>query len=192
MSELVPFSRPIRSKRAANDRGIRGSNEEELSDRQHANNGRPRRILSRSTGGRAPRGIAGIAQHLVLQSARHPSLFEHAAPLPLAEFDMCTRSGLDRVHLSPNQRCGRCTTSMAKKCGEISGSSCYRSIVFLGRNCRGNWVARSQLGTFGGLFLTRGHALKYAPARNGYRPDSIVELSFSIELDLFQGPTKRG
>ncbi|WGR73011.1 hypothetical protein MTX25_09200 [Bradyrhizobium sp. ISRA432] len=81
---------------------------------------------------------------------------------------------------------------MTKKCIEIPDSSCYDSIVFLGRNCRGNWVARSQTGAFGGLFLTRRHALKYALAKNGYRPESIVELSFSIELDISGGPIETG
>ena len=58
------------------------------------------------------------------------------------------------------------------------------TIIFIGRNRRGNWVAREQNGLFGGLFVNRAHAVKYALFENGYHPETIVELPGDIELDI--------
>jgi hypothetical protein len=58
------------------------------------------------------------------------------------------------------------------------------AIVFIGRNSRGNWIAREQNGLFGGLFVDRAQAVKYALSENGNHPLAIVELSREIELDI--------
>jgi hypothetical protein len=63
-------------------------------------------------------------------------------------------------------------------CGSAS------AIVFIGRNSRGNWVAQQQNGLFGGLFVNRTQAVKYALFENGHHPETIVELSREIELDM--------
>jgi hypothetical protein len=57
-------------------------------------------------------------------------------------------------------------------------------IVFIGRNRRGNWVAQEQNGLYGGLFVNRAQAVKYALFENGHHPETIVELSREIELDM--------
>lgn len=64
--------------------------------------------------------------------------------------------------------------------------------VFVGRNRRGNWVAREQNGVFGGLFVNRAQAFKYALRENGHHPESIVELSPETELDISAGPETAG
>jgi hypothetical protein len=56
--------------------------------------------------------------------------------------------------------------------------------VFIGRNSRGNWVAQEQNGLYGGLFVNRAQAVKYALFENGHHPETIVELSREIELDM--------
>jgi hypothetical protein len=56
-------------------------------------------------------------------------------------------------------------------------------VVLIGRNRRGNWIAREQNGLFGGLFVNRAEAVKYALFENGCRRETIVELSGEIELD---------
>lgn len=56
--------------------------------------------------------------------------------------------------------------------------------VFVGRNRRGNWIAREQNGIFGGLFANRAQAFKYALRENGHHPETIVELVHEIELDI--------
>jgi hypothetical protein len=58
------------------------------------------------------------------------------------------------------------------------------TIVFIGRNSRGNWVAQEQNGLYGGLFVNRAQAVKYALFENGHHPETIVELSREIELDM--------
>ena len=57
-------------------------------------------------------------------------------------------------------------------------------VVFVGRNRRGNWVARAQNGMFGGLFVNRAQAFKYALFENGHHPETIIEVSREIELDI--------
>ena len=58
------------------------------------------------------------------------------------------------------------------------------TIIFIGRNSRGNWVAQEQSGRYGGLFVNRAQAFKYALFENGRHPETIVELSREIELDM--------
>jgi hypothetical protein len=58
------------------------------------------------------------------------------------------------------------------------------AIVFIGKNSRGNWVAQEQNGLYGGLFVNRAQAIKYALFENGRHPETIVELSREIELDM--------
>ena len=58
------------------------------------------------------------------------------------------------------------------------------TIVFIGKNKRGQWVAQEQNGLYGGLFVSRAQAVKYALFENGHHPETIVELSREIELDM--------
>jgi hypothetical protein len=62
--------------------------------------------------------------------------------------------------------------------------SCGSHLVIIGRNSRGNWVAQEQSGLFGGLFVNRAQAMKYALFENGDHPATIVLTSNIIELDL--------
>ena len=57
------------------------------------------------------------------------------------------------------------------------------TIVLIGRNRRGDWVAQEQNGLYGGLFVNRTQAFKYALFENGCHPETIVELAREIELD---------
>ena len=66
-----------------------------------------------------------------------------------------------------------------------SCSPTVSTVVFIGRNRRGDWVAREQNGLFGGLFVNRAQAFKYALFENGHHPETIVELSREVEL-IFQ------
>lgn len=56
-------------------------------------------------------------------------------------------------------------------------------LVFIGRNRCGQWVAQEQNGLFGGLFVDRAQAIKYALFENGHHPEAVIELSRAIELD---------
>ena len=65
-----------------------------------------------------------------------------------------------------------------------SCSSAAFSLVFIGQNHSGQWVAQEQNGLYGGLFVSRAQAIKYALFENGHHPETIVELSREIELDM--------
>jgi hypothetical protein len=58
------------------------------------------------------------------------------------------------------------------------------NIVVIGRDGRGNWVAQEQNGLFGGLFVNRAQAMKYALFENGDHPATIVLTADIVELDL--------
>jgi hypothetical protein len=58
------------------------------------------------------------------------------------------------------------------------------AIVFIGKDKGGHWVAQEQNGLYGGLFVNRAQAFKYALFENGHHPEMIVELSREIELDM--------
>jgi hypothetical protein len=58
------------------------------------------------------------------------------------------------------------------------------TVVFIGKNSRGNWVAQEQSGLYGGLFVNRAQAVRYALFENGHHPETIIELSREIELDM--------
>ncbi|MGV7218879.1 hypothetical protein [Bradyrhizobium sp. UFLA05-112] len=65
---------------------------------------------------------------------------------------------------------------------EAFSPSSAASTVFVGRDPRGNWVACEQNGSFGGLFVNRAEAFKYALFENGHHPELIIELTQQIEL----------
>ncbi|CCE11581.1 conserved hypothetical protein [Bradyrhizobium sp. STM 3843] len=68
----------------------------------------------------------------------------------------------------------------------VEPPSCNQStaaLVFVGRNRSGQWVAQERNGLYGGLFVSRAAAMKYALFENGHHPETIVELSRAIELD---------
>jgi len=67
---------------------------------------------------------------------------------------------------------------------EPPSCSSASAIVFIGRNKCGHWVAQEQNGLYGGLFVSRAQAVKYALFENGHHPETIVELSRKIELDM--------
>jgi hypothetical protein len=58
------------------------------------------------------------------------------------------------------------------------------SLVLIGQNSRGQWVAQEQRGLFGGLFKNRISALRYALFESGQRPEAIVETTGFVELDM--------
>jgi hypothetical protein len=74
-------------------------------------------------------------------------------------------------------------TTYVKLVEPPSCSGAAPTIVFIGQNDRGQWVAREQNGLYGGLFVNRAQAVKYALFENGHHPETIVELARKIELE---------
>ena len=58
------------------------------------------------------------------------------------------------------------------------------TIFYVGRDCRGRWVAQDREHLRGGLFVSRSAALKFALSENGNHPLDIVNLSEPIDLDF--------
>jgi hypothetical protein len=71
---------------------------------------------------------------------------------------------------------------------EPPSCSATSKIVFIGRSKSGNWIALEQNGLYGGMFVRRAEAFKYALFENGRHPETIVELSREIELDMNGAP----
>jgi len=66
--------------------------------------------------------------------------------------------------------------------------SCSSNIVLIGKNSRGNWVAQEQNGLFGGLFVNRAAAVKFALFENGHHPEAVVDTPNVLELSLNSSP----
>jgi hypothetical protein len=75
---------------------------------------------------------------------------------------------------------------------EPPSCSAASAIVFIGRNRRGQWVAQEQNGLYGGLFVNRAQAVKYALFENGHHPETIIELAREVELDMGRAPASPG
>ena len=76
-----------------------------------------------------------------------------------------------------------------KQAKQAEPPSWFRPPVFMvGQNRRGNWVVRDQKGVCGGLFVSRDAALRFVRAENGYRPQAVVIVSGTLELDIAGGP----
>jgi hypothetical protein len=65
--------------------------------------------------------------------------------------------------------------------------SSRRSLFLIGKDSRGNWVVQDEHGLHGGLFVNRVDALKYALFENGHRPQAVVMVPGTLELDMSGG-----
>lgn len=70
----------------------------------------------------------------------------------------------------------------------VEPPSCHPSLVLIGRNSNGQWVAQEQHGLYGGLFTHRADAVRYALFENGRHPEAIVFMGHALELDM-TGPS---
>lgn len=66
---------------------------------------------------------------------------------------------------------------------EPPSCSTASTIVFIGRNRSGQWVAQEQNGLYGGLFVNRAQAVKFALFENNHHLETIIELPL-VELDI--------
>ena len=62
-------------------------------------------------------------------------------------------------------------------------------IVWIGKNARGQWVAQHQNGLYGGLFVNRADAVRYALFENGHQSEAISAVGCILELDMASQPT---
>jgi len=60
------------------------------------------------------------------------------------------------------------------------------SMCMVGRDSKGNWVVQGPHGKYGGLFLNRVAALKFAMFENG-APHAAVMVPDILEINMTQG-----
>jgi hypothetical protein len=73
----------------------------------------------------------------------------------------------------------------------VEPPSCHNTIVLIGKNSRGQWVAREQNGLYGGLFVNRTAAVRYALFENGHHPEAVISSASLLELDMSSTPSEQ-
>ena len=68
-----------------------------------------------------------------------------------------------------------------------SNPTCRNQLFTIGRNSQGQWIVRDQSGLRGGLFVDRTEALRFALFENGHRPQAVLMVPGTLELDLDRG-----
>jgi hypothetical protein len=58
------------------------------------------------------------------------------------------------------------------------------SLFLVGKDSRGNWVVQDEEGLYGGLFVDRAEALRFAMFENGNRPQAVIMVPGVFELDM--------
>jgi hypothetical protein len=58
----------------------------------------------------------------------------------------------------------------------------------IGRDSGGHWVVQDQQGLRGGLFVDRTEALKFALFENGNRPQAVIMVPGTLELNMSGEP----
>jgi hypothetical protein len=61
----------------------------------------------------------------------------------------------------------------------------------VGRNRDGHWVVQDLNGLRGGLFVDRAEALKFAMYESGKRPQAVIMVPGTLELDMSVKPFRR-
>jgi hypothetical protein len=70
--------------------------------------------------------------------------------------------------------------------GQASAIRSPQSTCLIGRNSKGNWVVQGPHGKYGGLFVDRVAALKFAMFEGG-TPHAAVMVPGPLELNMAQG-----
>ena len=78
-------------------------------------------------------------------------------------------------------------SAMARQCNLFPRPPFTNSEFLLGRNNWGEWVAQDKGHRCGGIFASRGEALKYALSMNGNRIQAVIPVREPLELD-FESP----
>ena len=60
----------------------------------------------------------------------------------------------------------------------------------VGKNRDGHWVVQDSMGLRGGLFLDRAEAIKFAMYESGKRPQAVIMVPGTLELDMRGKPVR--
>jgi hypothetical protein len=72
--------------------------------------------------------------------------------------------------------------------GEPPSRHGAKALFRVGKNSHGNWVVQDQSGLRGGMFVNRTEAVKFAMFENGYRPQAVIMVPGTLELDMSRKP----
>lgn len=67
---------------------------------------------------------------------------------------------------------------------EPPSSQLAASLFMIGKDSQGHWVVQDQQGLHGGLFVDRAQALKFALFENGNRPQAVLMVPGTLELNM--------
>jgi len=76
--------------------------------------------------------------------------------------------------------------------GEPPSTGRPKSLFWIGKNSRGNWVVQDQSGLCGGLFVDRAEAVKFAMLENGNQPHAVIIVPGILELNMRAKPHAAG
>jgi hypothetical protein len=62
------------------------------------------------------------------------------------------------------------------------------SLFLVGKDRDGHWVVQGPKGLCGGLFVGRAEALKFAMYESGNRPQAVIMVPGTLELDMSASP----
>ena len=65
-----------------------------------------------------------------------------------------------------------------------SPASAKSPLFRVGRNSHGDWVVEDESGRYGGIFVDRSEAVKYALFESGYRQPAVLMIPGIMELDM--------
>jgi hypothetical protein len=66
------------------------------------------------------------------------------------------------------------------------------SLFRVGKNRDGHWVVQDSMGLRGGLFIDRAEAIKFAMYESGKRPQAVIMVPGTLELDINAKPFRVG
>jgi hypothetical protein len=61
-------------------------------------------------------------------------------------------------------------------------------LFYIGKDNQDHWVVQDASGQYGGLFVSRTEALRFAMFENGHRPEAIMMVPGVLELTIGRGP----
>jgi len=71
---------------------------------------------------------------------------------------------------------------------EARSSNSRFPLFLVGKDSHGNWVVQDPKGRCGGLFIDRAEAIKFAMYESGSRPQAVIMVPETLELDTSGRP----
>jgi hypothetical protein len=80
-------------------------------------------------------------------------------------------------------------TSNANNSGQSDNDRELTSRLFyIGKDTQDHWVVQDSRGQYGGLFVSRSEALRFAMFENGHRPEAVMMVPGILELRIGRKP----